>query len=93
MLSRAPREAKRGRRVRVRGTIAPRKRYVTLVLQQRSGGRYRRVGARAFRARRGRFSASFVPADGGRYRYALVALNDADTDRASSGWQTLRVPR
>ena len=34
---------------------------VTLVLHQRLGGRYRRVGARAVRVRRGRFSTSFCP--------------------------------
>jgi hypothetical protein len=78
-------------RVAVSGTIAPRKRFVTLVLQQRIRGRYRKVGARAVRVRRGRFSTSFVPAFAAKYRYAVVSVNDADTDRASTGWQPLRV--
>jgi hypothetical protein len=80
-----------GERVRVSGTISPRKRFVTLVLQQRSRGRYRKVGARAVRVRRGRFSTAFVPAFSADYRYAVVSVNDADTDRASTGWQALRV--
>ena len=82
-----------GRRVRLKGTVTPRKRFVTLVLQQRVRGRWRKVGARAVRARRGRFSTSFVPAFSADYRYALVSVNDADTDRASTGWQPLRVRR
>jgi len=83
----------RGARVPVRGTVSPRKRFVTLVLQQRKGGRYRRAGVRAVRARRGRFSTSFTPAVAATYRYAVIALNDADTDRASTGWRPLRVRR
>jgi hypothetical protein len=79
--------------VPVSGTISPRKRFVTLVLQQRIRGRYRKVGARAVRVRRGRFSTSFVPAFSADYRYAVVSANDADTDRASTGWQPLRVRR
>jgi hypothetical protein len=82
-----------GKRVPVSGTISPRKRLVTLVLQQRSRGRYRKVGARAVRVRRGRFSTSFVPAFSADYRYAVVSVNDADTDRGSTGWQPLRVRR
>ena len=78
-------------RVPVSGTIAPRKRFVTLVLQQRIRGRYRKVGASAARVRRGRFSTSFVPAFSAKYRYAVISVNDADTDRASTGWQPLRV--
>jgi N-acetylmuramoyl-L-alanine amidase len=80
-------------RVRVSGTIAPRKRFVRLLLQQRIRGRYRKVGASAVRVRRGRFSTSFVPAYSADYRYAVIAVNDADTDRASTGWQLLRVRR
>jgi len=83
----------RGERVRVAGTISPRKRYVTLVLQQRTEGRYRKVWAQRVRARRGRFATSFVPLSSGAYRYAVVSVNDADTDRASTGWQPLRARR
>jgi hypothetical protein len=83
----------RGARVPVKGTVSPRKRFVTLVVQQRKEGRYRRAGVRAVRARRGRFSTSFKPAVAATYRYAVIALNDADTDRGSTGWQPLRVRR
>jgi N-acetylmuramoyl-L-alanine amidase len=83
----------RGARVPVKGTVSPRKRFVTLVVQQRREGRYRRAGVRAVRARRGRFSTSFKPAVAASYRYAVIALNDADTDRGSTGWQPLRVRR
>ena len=82
-----------GERVRVSGRIAPRKRFVTLVLQQRIRGSYRKVGAQAVRTRRGRFRTSLVPAFSADYRYAVVSVNDADTDRASTGWQALRVRR
>ena len=66
---------------------------MSLVLQQRIRGRYRKVGASAVRVRRGRFSTSFVPAFSASYRYAVISVNDADTDRASTGWQPLRVRR
>ncbi len=82
-----------GTRVPVKGTIGPRKRVVTLVVHQRRGGRYRRVALRAVRARRGRFSTSFLPSASARYRYAVIAASDDDTDRASTGWLPLRVRR
>jgi hypothetical protein len=90
-LRRPARRAARGARVTVRGTIGPRRRTVHLVLQQRVDGRFRKVGAKAVRARRGRFRTSFVPAYRATYRYAVVAKVDDDTDRGSTGWQTLRV--
>jgi hypothetical protein len=90
-LRRPVRRARPGTTVRVEGAVAPRKRIVNLVLQQRIRGRYRKVGARRVRTRRGRFSTSFVPAFRAGYRYAVVAKSDDDTDRGSTGWQTLRV--
>ncbi|MEA2331790.1 MAG: hypothetical protein QOH58_1928 [Thermoleophilaceae bacterium] len=92
-LRRPPRRGTRGERVTVDGTVGPRKRIVHLVLQQRIRGRFRQVGVRAVRVRRGRFTASFVPAFRARYRYAVVAKTDADTDRGSTGWRTLVVSR
>jgi N-acetylmuramoyl-L-alanine amidase len=83
--------ARRGVRVRVGGTIGPRKPRVYVVLQQRIRGRFRTVGTRAVRTSRGRFSSSFVPAFRAPYRYAVVAKSDDDTDRGSTGWRTLRV--
>jgi hypothetical protein len=83
--------AVRGTAVPVEGTVAPRKRLVHLVLQQHVRGRYRTVGTRAVRARRGRFATSFVPAFRDRYRYGVVVKSDDDTDRGSTGWFSLRV--
>jgi hypothetical protein len=82
-----------GLRVPVKGTVAPRKRFVHLVLQQRIRGRFRKVAAKTVRARRGRFTSSFVPAFDAAYRYAVIARADDDTDRGSTGWVTLRVRR
>ena len=90
-LRRPASRAKRGARVRIRGTVAPRKRVVHLLLQQHLRGRYRTVGRRAVRAVRGRFAASFVPAFRDRYRYAVIVRPDDDTDRGSTGWRPLRV--
>jgi hypothetical protein len=92
-LQRPARTGVPGRRVRLSGTVAPRKRFVRLVVRQHVSGRYRRVGARSVSVRRGRFSTSFVPAFADSYRYALVAPGDEDTDRGSTGWVGLRVRR
>jgi hypothetical protein len=86
-----PRGARRGRRVRVRGSVAPRKRVVSVVFQRRIGGRWRKVGTRLARTRRGRFSTSFVPAFRARYRFYAVAKSDLDTDRGATELQSLRV--
>jgi hypothetical protein len=90
-LRRPASRARRGVRVPVEGSVGPRKARVHLLLQQRVRGRYRTVGAKAVRTRRGRFSTSFVPAFAATYRYAVVVKADDDTDRGSSGWRTLRV--
>jgi N-acetylmuramoyl-L-alanine amidase len=76
--------SKKGRRVAVTGTVTPRKRFVQLVLQQQIRGRYRRVGVRSLRTRRGVFEGSFTPAFAGRYRYFVVARPDLNTDRGRS---------
>ncbi len=83
--------AARGRRVSVKGTVAPRKRVVNVVFQQRIRGRWRTVGRRAARTRRGRFAASFVPAFRAGYRYYAVAKSDLDTDRGATRVVPLRV--
>jgi hypothetical protein len=90
-LRHAASRGRRGVRVAVQGSVGPRKPWLHLVLQQRVRGRFRTVGARAVRARRGRFASSFVPAFGAVYRYAVVVSSDIDTDRGSTGWRTLRV--
>jgi N-acetylmuramoyl-L-alanine amidase len=79
--TRPPTRATRGRRVTVRGTVAPRKRIVNVVFQQEVRGGWRTVGLRAKRTRRGGFSTSFVPAFRASYRYYAVTRSDLDTDR------------
>lgn len=91
VLSRPASRGRRRVRVPVVGSVGPRKAWVNLVLQQRIRGRFRTVGTRAVRTRRGRFSTSFVPAFRAHYRYAVVARSDVDTDRGSTGWRTLRA--
>ena len=44
------------------------------------------------RVRKGRFSTSFVPASAASYRYAVIAVNDLDTDRGSTGWLAAAGP-
>ncbi len=43
-------------------------------------------GGEVGKGAKGRFSASFVPAYAASYRYAVIAVNDVDTDRGSTGW-------
>ena len=88
---RPPRRARRGRPVSVQGSVGPRKRAVHVVFQQSVRGRWRKVGTRAARTRRGRFATSFVPAFRAPYRYYAVAKTDLDTDRGASRIQPLRV--
>jgi hypothetical protein len=90
-LRRARSRAVRGEPVPVRGSVGPRKRLARLLLQQQVRGRYRTVGTKAVRVRRGRFRTSFVPGFRDRYRYAVIVKSDEDTDRGSTGWLPLRV--
>jgi N-acetylmuramoyl-L-alanine amidase len=90
-IDRSPTEATAGRAVRLTGAVAPRKRVLRLVLQQRVGERWRKVGTRPVLGRRGRFTTSFVPTTPGRYRFYVVARADLDTDRASSDAHELNV--
>ncbi len=75
----------------MKGRVAPRKRVVNVIFQQRIGSRWRTVGRRAARTRRGRFATSFVPAFRARYRYYAVAKSDLDTDRGATKPVVLRV--
>jgi N-acetylmuramoyl-L-alanine amidase len=92
-LRRPATRARRGAKVAVSGLVAPRKRTVYVVLEQRIRGAWKRVGVRAVRARKGSFEGSFVPAYRARYRYAVVARPDLDTDRGASEPRVLRVTR
>jgi hypothetical protein len=89
--TRRPKRARPWQRVVLKGVVAPRKRTVHVVLQQRIRNRWRKVGARRVRARSGRFRTSFVPAFRARYRYYAVVKSDLDTDRGASDPHTLRV--
>jgi hypothetical protein len=89
--TRAPRRGTRGRRVSLSGTVAPRKRIVNVVFQQQIRSRWRTVGRRAVRTRRGRFATSFVPGFRASYRYYAVAKSDLDTDRGASERRALRI--
>ena len=88
---RARKRARRWQTVPVRGSVGPRKKFLHLVVQQHVNGRWKKVGAKTVRARRGRFETSFVPGFRDRYRYSVVARSDDDTDRGSTGWLPLRV--
>ena len=90
-LTTAPASARRGQRLSVKGTVAPRKRIVNVVFQQQVRGRWRIVGRRAVRTTRGRFATSFVPAFRARYRYYAATRSDLDTDRGASRIVQLRV--
>jgi len=83
-LTRAPRTDAPGRRIGVKGKVAPRKRVVNVVFQQRIRGRWRTVGRRAARTSRGRFATSFVPAFRASYRYYAAVKSDLDTDRGAT---------
>jgi hypothetical protein len=89
--TRPPMSATRGRRLAVSGTVAPRKRFVSVVFQQQVRGRWRTVGTRTVRTRRGSFGTSFVPAFRASYRYYAAAKSDLDTDRGATELVPLRV--
>ena len=90
-VSRPRKRERRWESVPVSGTVGPRKPFLRLIVEQHVNGRYRKVGARTVRARRGRFETSFTPGFRDRYRYSVVAAPDDDTDRGTSGWLPLRV--
>ena len=92
-IDRPPTRGIRREPVALAGTVGPRKRRLTLIVQRLSGGRYRKALARTVLARRGRFATSFTPRTSGVYRYYLVALPDLDTDRGASPRQVIRVGR
>jgi N-acetylmuramoyl-L-alanine amidase len=83
-LTRAPTRGARGKRVRFRGVVAPRKRRLWQVLSQRRHGRWVRVGTKRLTARRGRFGGSFTPERTGRYRYYVVTVPDGSNARGRS---------
>jgi hypothetical protein len=90
-LRRPPTRGLRFRRVTVGGSVIPSRRRVYLVLELRRGAGWRRLGVTVWRARRGRFSAWFVPASRGLYRFRIVAKAGRSSDRGESGPRLVRV--
>ena len=81
----APSRARVDVPVSISGQVAPRKRFVWLVVKRRTGGVWRRTRVRAVRVRRGAFRTSFTPRVPRRHRFSLVSRFDRDTDRSRLG--------
>jgi hypothetical protein len=79
-----PPAATRARPVTLRGTVAPGKRRLMLVVQRRSGTRFQTVLRKPVSTRRGRFATGFTPGRRGLYRYYLWAAADTATVRSRS---------
>jgi hypothetical protein len=90
-LRRPPSRGRRLRRVPVRGSVTPSRGRVYLVLELRRGAGWRRLGVTVVRVRRGRFSAWFVPASRGLYRFRVVAKAGRSSDRGESGPRLVQV--
>ncbi len=88
-----PEQGVKGKRVRFRGTVAPRKRRLLQVLQRWRGGRWARIGLRRLKAKRGRFRGSFVPTSAGRFRYYVVSPAGSSNARGRSARVEITVTR
>jgi N-acetylmuramoyl-L-alanine amidase-like protein len=86
-----PLRGRAGRRLRVRGRVRPAKRRIYLVLKERVRGRFRTVGVKPVRPRRGRFSTWIEPAGRGLYRFHLVARADRSNALGRSRRYLVRV--
>jgi len=93
-LRRPPRRGAARARVKLRGTVKPRKARVYQVLQLKRRSRYRNVGVKALRTRRGgAFDGSFVPASAGVYRFYVATKSDESHARGASDYAVVRVGR
>jgi hypothetical protein len=90
-IKRRARRGRAGRVVKLSGTVTPRKRFLHLVVQHRSDGRWRRPGVRVVRARKGKFATYFLPGRTGRWRFYVVSKADAKTLRSASERYEVRV--
>jgi N-acetylmuramoyl-L-alanine amidase len=90
-LRRPPARGRRFQRIPVRGTVAPLRRRVFLVLELRRGAAWRRLGVTTLRVRGGRFGGFFVPASRGLYRFRVVATAGRSSDRGQSPPQLVLV--
>ena len=93
-LTRAPATGATGKRTVLRGTVRPRKRSVSQVLQVRLDNRWAVVGVKRLSvSRSGTFRGSFVPAGSTLYRYYVTSRADGVTARSASERYELRVAR
>ena len=83
-LSKLPGRGSVDKRLRFRGTVAPRKRTVWQVLAQRRKGHWKRVGVRRLKARRGRFRGSFLSESVGSFRLYVTTRPDRSNARGRS---------
>jgi hypothetical protein len=89
-----PRSGTRGRTVRLKGKVTPRKARVYQVLQVERRGRFRNAGVKRLRTtRKGAFSGSFVPAGIGTYRFYVATKADEHNSRGASRKVVVRVGR
>jgi len=93
-LRRPPRRGAARARVKLKGTVKPRKARVYQVLQRRIRGRYRNVGVRSLRpSRTGAFNGFFIPAKSGVYRFYIATKADSANARGASDYAVVRVGR
>ena len=90
-LTRPPSSARRGARVALEGTVGPRKPWLRVMLQQRIRGRFKTVGSKAVRARRGRFAPRSCPPSGRTTATRWWPGRTRTPTAGSTGWRTLRV--
>jgi hypothetical protein len=88
---RPPTRGLAGRRLGIRGTVAPNRRRVYLVVDRRGARGWRRALVGLVRARRGRFATSFAPLGRGLYRFTVVAKAGVASDRGQSRPQRVLV--
>jgi hypothetical protein len=93
LLAPTPMRAARGSRLVLRGSVAPSKRLVHVVVQQRRGGRWRRLMTLAAGTRAGRYRSSFLVRDNGTLRFYVVAKADSVSQRGRSEIRLVRVGR
>jgi hypothetical protein len=93
-LRRPPRRGAARARVRLGGTVKPRKARVYQVLQLLRRGRYRTVGSKPLKTdRKGAFSGFFVPDAAGSYRFYVATKADAANARGATDKFAVRVGR
>ncbi len=93
-LRRPPHRGAARARVKLSGTVKPRKARVYQVLQLERHGRFRNVGTKALgTTRKGSFSGFFIPSGAGTYRFYVATKTDASNARGATEIVTVRVGR